>query len=101
MKKFAVLWDEKAVSELKAIYDFIYADSPSAAVKVIDELFRTARELKIMPRKFQIYEFADEVKGEYRSVVKWRYRIIYEVLKDTVHIVRIIHTSKDTLKIIL
>ena len=101
MKKFSVLWDEKAVSELKAIYDFIYNDSPSAAAKVRDELFRTTKDLKTMPRKFQVYAFADELSGEYRSVVRWRYRIIYEVMKDAVHIVRIIHTSKEPLKIIL
>jgi len=101
MKKFTVLWDEKAVSELKGIYDFICNDSPSAAAKVRDELLRSAKDLKTMPRKFQIYEFANEAGGEYRSFTRWRYRIIYEIMKDTIHIVRIIHTSKDPLKIIL
>ena len=101
MKKFTVLWDEVAVSELKSIYDFIYTDSPSAAAKVRDELVRSAKDLKTMPRKFQAYEFANEVTGEYRSIIRWRYRLIYEVINNDVHIVRIIHTSKDPLKIIL
>ncbi len=101
MKTFTVLWDEVAVKELKSIYDFIYTDSPSAAAKVKDEIVRCAKELKTMPRKFQVYEFANEVTGEYRSIIRWRYRIIYEVIKNDVHIVRIIHTSKDPLKIIL
>jgi len=101
MKKFRVIWDEKAIAELKSIYDFIAKDSLSAAGKVKDELLRTAKDLKTLPKKFQVYQFADEVSGEYRSVVRWSYRIIYEVMKDDIHVVRIIHTNKYPLKIIL
>ena len=66
MRRFRVFWDPVAISELKDIYVYIRRDSPQSAITVRDELIRTVRGLETMPHKFQIYEFADPILGEYR-----------------------------------
>ena len=101
MKKFRIVWDERAVSELKEIFEYVFCASPSSAVKVRDEIMNTVKRLSTMPRMFQVYEFANAAYGEYRSAIRWSYRIIYEIINGDVHIVRIIHTSRNPGKIIL
>lgn len=86
---------KKAIAELKAIYSLIFLDSPSAALKIRDELIRTAGSLQTMPRKFEVFQFKNTMLGEYRSIIRWRYRIIYQIIKNTAHIVRIVHTNKQ------
>ncbi|MFH1321991.1 MAG: type II toxin-antitoxin system RelE/ParE family toxin [Bacteroidota bacterium] len=97
MKKYRVIWDERAIKEFQDIYQYLRDEAkvPQAAKQVRDELLRVARDLNTMPKKFKVYEYADKGLGDYRSVVRWHYRIIYEVLREEVHIVRIIHTSRD------
>ena len=101
MKRFSIIWDPIAIAELKDIYEYIRRDSPPSAIIVRDELIRTVRGLQTMPRKFQVYEYANPSLGEYRTVVRWSYRIVYEILDSEVHVVRIIHTSREPGKIIL
>ena len=101
MKKFRAIWDPIAVAELKDIFEYIRRHSPQSALIVRYELIQTVRRLRSMPRKFQVYEYANPSLGEYRSVVRWSYRIIYEIMDSDIHIVRIIHTSREPGKIIL
>ncbi|MBI4931943.1 MAG: type II toxin-antitoxin system RelE/ParE family toxin [Bacteroidetes bacterium] len=101
MKRFRVIWDSVAISELKDIYDCLHRDSPQSALIVRDELVKTVGGLSTIPRKFQVYEYANPLLGEYCSVVRWSYRIVYEIIDSDVHIVRIIHTSRESGKIIL
>ena len=101
VKRFSVIWDPIAISELKDIYSYIHRNSPQSSIIVRDELIRTVRGLRTMPRKFHVYEYANSSLGEYRSVVRWSYRIVYEIIDSKVHVVRIIHTSREPGKIIL
>lgn len=64
MKEYRVIWDDKAKSELKEIYEYLRRENVHrAALKVREELVKTARSLRTMPEKFKVYEYTDKVQG--------------------------------------
>ena len=103
MKRYRVIWDDKAKSELRDIYEYLKNDANvlQAAVRVRKELTKMTASLQTMPMRYKVYEYADKEIGDYRSVVRWHYRIIYAILDKEVHIVRIVHTSSapDSIKL--
>lgn len=52
MNDRTVIWDEKAVLELKSQLDFIKEGSIVQAQKVKDEILRKTAELAIRPEKY-------------------------------------------------
>lgn len=96
---YQVLWDNEAKASLKAIISYISQDSPAAAKKVKQALLRLAASLEKMPNRFSPEFYLAEKPGNYRSVSKWHYKIIYRVKGQQVHILDIFHTSKDPLEI--
>ena len=98
-KKLPIRWDKEAKDNLDAIYDYIAEDSVLAARKVKKELVNIARSLNDFPEKFSIEEYLADVPGNYRSVSKWSYKIIYEVTDECIIIADIFHTSQHPSKI--
>jgi plasmid stabilization system protein ParE len=96
MKNYQVVWDNRAKESLRAILHYIQEESPSAGRKVRVGILKLTASLKKMPERFSV-EFYLQHKGkDYRSVIKWSYKIIYSVSEDQVRIVEIIHTSRNT-----
>lgn len=95
MKAYRVIWDSYAKASLKSIIDYINEESPSAAQKVKIELLKLAKSLKNKPNRFSEEFFLAERKGNYRSVSKWSYKIIYKVTEDEVYILDVFHARKD------
>jgi plasmid stabilization system protein ParE len=93
-KKLPIRWDRLAKDNLDAIYDYIAEDSVLAAKKVKKELVALARSLNDFPEKFSIEDCLADVPGNYRSVSKWSYKIIYEVTDECIIIADIFHTSQ-------
>jgi len=98
-KKLPIRWDIQAKENLDAIYDYIAKDSVLAARKVKKELVNIARSLNNFPEKFSIEESLVDVPGNYRSVSKWSYKIIYEVTNECIIIADVFHTSQHPSKI--
>jgi plasmid stabilization system protein ParE len=95
MRKYKVIWDTYAKESLKSIVEYIKEDSPSAAQKVKNEFLRIARSLNDKPNRFSQEPYLEEREGNYRSVSKWYYKIIYKVTESEVHILDVFHTRKD------
>lgn len=98
-KKLPVRWDDKAQESLDGIYDFIAEDSVSAARHVKKTLVRLAGSLGHLPEKYSKEEYLADEPENYRSVSKWRYKIIYEVTDEYVIISDIFNTSQHPSKI--
>lgn len=98
-KKLPIRWDRLAKDNLDAIYDYIAEDSVLAARKVKKELVYIARRLNDFPEKFSIEDYLADVPGNYRSVSKWSYKIIYEVTDECIIIADVFHTSQHPSKI--
>jgi plasmid stabilization system protein ParE len=98
-KKLPIRWDRLAKENLDAIYDYIAEDSVQAARKVKKELVTIARSLNDFPEKFSFEDYLADVPGNYRSVSKWSYKIIYEVTDECIIIADVFHTSQHPSKI--
>lgn len=98
-KKLPLRWDRLAKDNLDAIYNYIAEDSILAARKVKKELVNMASSLNNFPEKFSVEEYLSDVPGNYRSVSKWSYKIIYEVTNECIIIADVFHTSQHPSKI--
>ena len=98
-KKLPIRWDRVAKENLDFIYDFIAKDSIPAAKKVKKELVYLTQSLNDFPEKYQADEFLADEPGNYRSVSKWSYKIIYEITDKCIIIADIFHTSQHPAKI--
>ncbi|MEZ5071936.1 MAG: type II toxin-antitoxin system RelE/ParE family toxin [Bacteroidales bacterium] len=98
-RKLPVRWDPKAKESLDDIYEYIARDSVSAAKHVKKTLVQLAGSLGFLPEKYSREEYLDNEPENYRSVSKWRYKIIYEVTDQYVIISDIFNTSQHPSKI--
>ena len=92
--KLPIRWDRMAKESLDQIYDYVFQDSPQNAMKVKKELIKLVGSLNDFPEKYSREEFLEEVPGNYRSVSKWNYKVIYEVTEDSIIIVDIFQTRQ-------
>lgn len=95
MKSYRVVWDTRAKESLRDITLFIKEESPGAARKVRMELLKLTASLKRMPERFSAEPYLEQKGSEYRSVVKWTYKIIYLVCEKEVRVLEIIHTGRN------
>lgn len=98
-KKLPIRWDRKAKENLDEIYYFISKESVSAAQYVKKNLVDLAHSLGDFPEKYSKEEYLTDEPENYRSVSKWRYKIIYEVTEDYLIIVDVFHTGQHPSKI--
>ncbi len=98
-KKLPVHWDDKALESLDVICDYIAEDSVSAASHVKKTLVRLGGSMGHFPEKYSKEEYLVDEPENYRSVSKWRYKIIYEVTDKYVIISDIFNTSQHPSKI--
>ena len=68
-------WSTEALTWLEDIYDYIAADNPSAAAKVVDGIIAKAEMLSIFPDMGSRLRNVPE--GEVRMVLYGHYRIAY------------------------
>jgi len=94
-KHYRVVIPPTAKESLRNIIEYIKKVSPIAAIKVRKKLIETAKGLNELPERFSKEEYLSGKTGNYRSVTRWHYKIVYKVLSDEVVILRFIHTSRD------
>jgi len=81
-------WDDRALDDLDAIGDYIAANNPAAAVRVIEYVRRAARSLETSPSlgkatsKTGVREFV---------LTRYPYLLVYELAGDEVRILAVFH----------
>ena len=86
-----VLWTRQARQDRTDIWDFISADSPRAAARM-DQLFsEAAGSLAAFPSRGR----ASSMPGTRELIPHDSYRLIYEVVDDTVWVLAIVHTARQ------
>ena len=80
-------WDDRALSDLEAITDYIARDNPHAARRVIEYIKRAATLLETSPRLGRIVE-----PNLHEFVLtKYPYILVYENAPDEVRILAVFH----------
>jgi plasmid stabilization system protein ParE len=92
---YKVIWDHEAKYSLKEIIEYVRKFSPKSADKVKLALIELVGSLKEFPEKYSKETFLNSKTGNYRSVTKWHFKIVYRVGENEVRILKITHTSRD------
>jgi toxin ParE1/3/4 len=79
-------------SDLDEIADYIGKDNPERALSFVREIRSRFAQIVERPHSFPIHE---EWRAELRSAIHGRYHIVFTVIGDTVHIIRVIHGARD------
>ena len=89
-----IIWTQESVRGLQNVNDFIAADSPSAAHRVVNGIYAKIQLLRKHPLLGQRYEaIADR---EVREILYGHYRIPYLVRsEDRIEILGIFHAAMD------
>lgn len=93
---FKVFQTKQSVADLKQIWLYIAADNRVAASKQVKKITAKFSELEQFP---QIGKARLEIGENYRSIVVDNYVIFYKFDGATIHIMRILHSARDTSRI--
>lgn len=94
-KQYRVIMPRTAKQSLRDIVEYIKKDSPTAASIVRKGLIESAKSLEKLPERFAAETYLSGKKGNYRSLTRWHFKIVYKVLDDKVVILRFMHTSMN------
>jgi plasmid stabilization system protein ParE len=83
----AVVWTDRALSDLEAVGDFIAADNPRAAERWVGLLMATAERAAGAPIAGR--RVPELGRDEVREIFKRTYRIVYRVMSDRIEILTV------------
>lgn len=85
-------FSNKANRDLEEIFDYIAADSPSNAVRMVKRL---RDEVRALARSPYAYALRPDLSSDARAVVAGNYLILYRIKDDQVHIERVVHGARN------
>jgi toxin ParE1/3/4 len=87
-----VRWTSAAADDLENIANYLFEKTPENAGRLIREIYDVPSTLKSFPNRGR----PGKKEGTRELVMpSLPYVIVYQVRSDTVHIVRILHSSQD------
>jgi plasmid stabilization system protein ParE len=93
-----VVWSNKAKVQLRKAIEYVQQDSLQNAEKLRDDIIDLSIKLDKHPAKYPIDKYKQNNDGTYRAFIIHHYRVSYRILKDSIYIVRVRHTSMSPLK---
>lgn len=93
-----VVLSDNAERDLEAIGDWIAQDNPARAISFTVELLRACREIGSAPGSFPLVD--GQRDPTLRRRVHGNYLIFYDVGKNAVEILHILHGARDYARII-
>lgn len=89
-----IKWTEEARRWLRDIHDYIAADNPGAAQKVVSGIYEKAQVLRRFPEIG--HKYRAEAEGEVRILLYGHYRIAYLLRPSaTIDILGVFHGALD------
>jgi plasmid stabilization system protein ParE len=99
MDNNSIIWSDRALFDLNSILEYINQNSgKERANHVLKGIEATIKQIYPFP-----YIFAKEPTindNNIRYIVKWSYKIIYEIFENHIEIDHIFHSSQDPSKLI-
>jgi len=88
-----IIWSAQAASALDEAVGYIAADSPSAAIKLLDTALSVAAGLAEHAERGRV---VPEVGlSTIRELFVFKYRLMYELVPEEVRIIAFIHGARD------
>ncbi|HWA99827.1 MAG TPA: type II toxin-antitoxin system RelE/ParE family toxin [Pirellulales bacterium] len=87
-----LVWDRKAREDIKSIWRWIAQSNLSAADRVYDDIWQTARLIATQP---EMGEPRPELMVNLRSFSVGSYVLYYRPRRDGIEVVRILHGARD------
>ncbi len=101
-KRYTVYWAEVAEEDLKAIIEYIYTDSPSAAKDSLKKIKRKTSSLNSFPQRGRI---VPELKRhgilQYRELIISPWRVIYRISEFQVYVLSVIDSRRNIEDVLL
>lgn len=88
-----VIWSFPARDDLKGIHDYIARDSRRYALRVVQDIRNKAASIIHTPTLGRVV--AEIGEDNVREISLYSYRIIYELMPDTIYIHGIIHKRRN------
>ena len=95
--RYKIIWSERAVNNLREIHNFISIDSVIQADKVIGEILSCVEPLSDFPNMGVVVKEFPQYK--FRELIKYSYRIIYQISEKNVNIITVIHSRQNFKKV--
>ena len=87
-----VYWTENAIRHLFNIYEYIAANSPTYALRMVDRITRRSEQIAEHPLSGRT---VPEYEAEYiREVIEKPYRIIYRIKPKQIDVLAVIHGAQ-------
>lgn len=87
-----IKWTEPALDDLNEIAEYIALDKPSAAKKLVKEIFKSVKRLKDFPNSGKIPDELDN--SRYREIVVGPCRVFYRVEVNLVYILYVMRSER-------
>ena len=94
MNKLKMIIENKAESDMELIADYIAKDNKSAANKLLKQFYKSFKKLSEFP-DIGIKRLDFTYKDVKFYVVKKHYLIIYTIVDDSIHILRVLAAYQD------
>ncbi|MEK7331856.1 MAG: type II toxin-antitoxin system RelE/ParE family toxin [Nitrospirota bacterium] len=83
-----------AEADIRDIFDYISADSKTAASRLVDEIERQIETLETSPMRCAVIPESHELGEKYRHLIYGNYRTIFGIAGSRVIIMRVIHGAR-------
>lgn len=93
---WSIKWNSTALYSFIDILDFIKEKSPVNAKRVKTRINNIIKSIPSNPEMFREDELKENNDGTYRVFNKDSIRVSYKIEANTIFIVKVIHTSKET-----
>lgn len=94
-----VKWTEPALEDLNEIAEYIALDTPSAAKKLVANVFESVKRLKEFPLSGKVPEELED--SRYREIIVGPCRIFYRLEDDLVYILYVMRGERALRNFIL
>jgi addiction module RelE/StbE family toxin len=92
-RKRKLLWTGPALEDLRDARDYVSRENPSSARELAERIRKRVMDLRAHPHSGRIVP--ELAPRGYREVLVPPYRIVYEVVKDRVVVLRVWHGRRD------
>jgi toxin ParE1/3/4 len=100
--KYQVVWAKAAENDLKEIIEFISAENPGNALKILKKIKEKASNLYTLPERGRVVpELQDQGISQYRELVIPPWRLIYRIAEHEIYVLSIIDSRRNVEDILL